>query len=528
LRKEALLLLLLLFNIAAYADSYDEKNYPPAVSVDLEQTNLPIVFIDTRCGGDTTKIIHKDWRVSARMKVIHNEPDMNYGDTLAHPNQTVDYEGWIAIRYRGYSSFIGSPKKPFSIKTMESDDPNGNNQKVKILGMPKDHKWVLIAPYSDRSMIRDVLMFQLARPYFDYTPRCSLCEVVVDGIYYGVYVLAESIRKGKHRLNLDDPGTIGDELTGGYQLQIDRNDEDYYYTSKHLAVDSLGKTYRAYNKIYMQYKHPEYEEMLPVQLEYIQHRIDVMEDVLASYYFANPAYGYRQYLDPQSFIDYQLSQEFCGNIDGYRLSTNIYKHRDSQDPRFKTTIWDFNLAFGNSSLCSATRTDFWRYQNSYFTNYNCANKVPFWWMRLMEDPNYVVQLKERWAQYRHEAYDDSHIEAVIDSLVNLLQIGDALQRNFTAWPLWDKNIAPNYKTVNTYDKEIAQMKSWIADRLQWMDEQLEYGANSSVVAPSASFKGSVTGYFNLQGMRLDEPPRQGLFLVRFSDGTSRIYRQQSR
>lgn len=504
-------ILLLLMVETAYAANSDPNNFPPPVSMQLEETNLPILFIDTRCGDTVTHTIYRYNRIAVRMKIINNADGINYGDTIAHPSQTIDYEGWVAIRYRGNTSFNWSDKKPYNFKTMKTADVNGEKQKTELLGMPKDHTWLLMAPHGDRSLLRDVLVFQLARPYFDYTPRCRYCELVLDGIYYGIYVLTESIRKGKHRLNLDDPGLVGDELTGGYQLQIDRDDEPHF-TSKYKAIDSNGNTYATYNEIYLQYKHPDYEDMDSLQVDYIQRRVNQMEDALASDDFTNPDTGYQQYLDPMSFIDQQLSQEFSGNVDGYRLSTNIYKHRDSQNPRFKTTLWDFNLAFGNSNAANAQGTDFWRYQNSYLTSTNAYNKVPFWWMRLMEDPAYVKQLKERWKQYRQENYNTAHIEVTIDSIVTLLREGGALERNYTIWKLF-KN--------STYDMEIDLVKQWIQKRIAWMDEQLEYDPTNMMI-PSDSFNKTIVGYYNIKGIRLSQPPRQGLYIIRFSDGTSKV------
>ena len=497
--------------IPVIADSYDPDNYRPEVdTLTIGQTNLPIVFIDTRCGNTATQAIHKDWRIAARMKIISNADGINYGDTLAHPHQTTDYEGWIAIRYRGNTSFNNAAKKPYNFKTLKTNNPNGEKQKIELLGMPKDNTWVLLAPYIDRSLLRDVLVWQLARPYFDYTPRCRYCEMVLDGVYYGIYILAENIRKGKHRLNLDDPGLSGDELTGGYQLQIDRDDEPHFI-STYTAVDSNGKSYSAYNKIFLQYKHPDYEDMAPEQMQYIQQRVQQMEDALASDHFTDPDSGYQQYLDPMSFIDQQLSQEFCGNVDGYRLSTNIYKHRDSQDARFKTALWDFDHAFGNSGVANAQGTDFWRYQNSYLTNYNATNKVPFWWMRLMEDPAYVVQLKARYAQYRDETYNKEYIGTTVDSITTLLRSGGALERNNTAWKM--------FKT-STYDSEIYRIHKWIENRVAWLDEQLDYEF-SSIFLPTADFNKHITGYYTLKGERISTPPRNTVVVIRYSDGTAR-------
>lgn len=513
-RFSLLLVILMSLALQAHADSYDPNNYPPTISdTKLTETNLPIVFIDTRCGEASTQAIHKDYRIAVRMKIINNPDGINYGDTLTHPSQTIDYEGWVAIRYRGNTSFTWSPKKPYNFKTMKTSDPNGDKQKTNLLGMPEDNTWVLLAPYDDCSMLRDALMFQLARPWFEYTPRYHYCELILDGIYYGIYILGENIRKSKYRLNLDDPGTSGDALTGGYILQIDRNDEPYF-TSKYLAVDSLGRTYHAYNQIYFQYKHPDYEDLLPEQEEYIQQRIEQMEDALASSNFADTETGYCQYLDALSFIDQQLSQEFSGNIDGYRLSTNIYKKRDSIDPRFKTVIWDFDLAFGNSNSANAIGTDFWRYQNSYLTDYNAYNKVPFWWMRLMEDPSYVKQLKERWTKYRFTNYSDEHIIATIDSITNYLNEKGAIERNNTTWKMFNST---------TYEMEIERLKQWILKRVAWMDEQLDYSTIISGIDNSTDdFRKTIIGYYNIKGMRLSQPPSKGIYIVRFKDGTSTV------
>jgi len=528
--KPILVLVIILVSVTdSRADSYDPNNYlPPDCSVKLEETNLPIVFIDTQYGKESKTIIHKDWRVAARIKIIINDNGVNYSDTTAHPGQKVDYEGWIAIKYRGYTSFSLSKKKPFSIKTMESSDPEGKKKKVCIMGLPKDNDWVLIAPYSDRSLIRDVLMFQLARPYLEFTPKVRHCEVILDGVYYGVYVMAEHISKGENRLNLSEPGSAGDELTGDYHLEIDHLDEEHLYVSKYPTLDENGVPHGIPNSVCFQYKFPKYEDMVPgheEQLEYIQKQIDLMEDALDSDHFSDAETGYRRYLDIMSFIDHELSQEVSGNVDAYRLSTNIYKHRDSVDPRFKTTIWDFNLAFGNNRENNGELTDYWLFLNKYI-NPAEKSKVPFWWARMMQDPEYVKLLKARWAQYRKENYSDEHLNNTIDSLVAILDAKGARERNYQAFPVWGENIwpVPNYNSVNTWEKEISYLKNWIKRRIAWMDEQLDYDPTTigfGVMMPDATFKKEITGYYDSKGQRL-EHPRKGIVIIKHSDGTSRI------
>ena len=99
-------LVLAIIPTIATADAYDENNYPPTnASVMLTETNLPIVYINTKALDGNTTVIHKGYRVAVRMTIINNTDGKNYGDTLAHPNQNIDYDGWVGIKYRGKSSF---------------------------------------------------------------------------------------------------------------------------------------------------------------------------------------------------------------------------------------------------------------------------------------------------------------------------------------------------------------------------------------------------------------------------------------
>ena len=138
---------------AERADNY----LPDDTTVVVTSSNLPIVWIDV-----DGAMIKRNERIPARMKIIYNgKGRLNYADTLAHPNQTIDYEGDIALRYRGNTSYYNSDKKPLLFRTLSQPlTPEVyDKKKVEILGMGKDNKWALLAPYSDRSMIRDMLIF---------------------------------------------------------------------------------------------------------------------------------------------------------------------------------------------------------------------------------------------------------------------------------------------------------------------------------------------------------------------------------
>ncbi|MBR6285054.1 MAG: CotH kinase family protein [Muribaculaceae bacterium] len=451
-----------------------QQNPPDNRYVQLTSTNLPIVFLNV-----DGRHIDRYERITARMKIIDNGPGQpNYADTVAHPGQHIDYEGYIALRYRGNTSYSGSPKKPYSFRTLDAPlEEGGEKQKVRILGMGKDNNWALIAPFADKSMMRDALAFELARPWMDFAPNTRFCEMLLDGTYYGVFVMTEVVSKGKHRLNLDDPGNEGDELTGGYILEVDRTDEAYY-TSKYHPVNNRGRSYNN-QYVHIQYKSPEYDEMTPEQIAYIQSAFDAMEATFASSNYKDPVKGYASKIDVTSFIDYQLAEEFAHNVDGYRLSTKFFKRRDSEDPRFKMVLWDLNLAYGNSDYYQGWRTDTWFYQsNDIMNNAGDTQLVPFWWYKLNSDEAYTAALKQRWAQYRRANFRADRLMATIDSMAHVLTDGCAEARNSQAWPYWGRYVWPNKYVAVDFDDEIDHLKQWVTDRLAWMDSQLDFDPNA--------------------------------------------------
>lgn len=460
-------------------------------NVKIESSNLPLVFINVK-----GKTIQREGRILAQLKVINNGAGkLNHGDTLAYPNQNVDYEGFVALKYRGNSSFNASDKKPFSFRPLTAPDVKAKKAKVKILGMGKDNDWALLAPYSDKSMMRDVLTFELARPYFDYVPSARYCELILDGTYYGIYIMTERPTKGSKRLNLDDPGEKYEDLTGDYLVEIDRND-DSNYPSPHHPITHYGGTELKDRTIKYQYKHPKEDEFrdLPVgtKTELIR-QINLMENSFLTSSYRDPLTGYRKYIDVTSFIDYMLATEFALNIDGYRLSTKLYKYSEAkakakkQDHRWKMSLWDFNIAYGNANYFSGESTDLWQYDfNS--RNSNDGELVPFYWSYLLQDPRYVSEMKARWAEYRQGSYDTERVMNKIDSIANLLSSGGAIDRNQQAYEIMGRHVWPNAYVGSSYQDEINYLKSWIKRRIRFMDKQLGVTTTQPIATEAVEVK----------------------------------------
>ena len=425
--------------------NYNPDNLPDSTSVRIDSTNLPIIFINT-----LGKHVERNGYITATMTIINNgKGKMNYGDTIKCTNQVVDYKGYIAIKYRGKSSYAFAPKKPYVIKTLKNSlEKGGKKKKTQLLGLRRGKKWALKAGCLEKSMIRDALTAELAKPYKVFVPEVRFCEVVVNGIYRGVYYLSEQITAD--RLNIHKPGDIGNSLTGGYLMQIDERNHGVKgnYSSKR------------YEHMKYLYEYPDSEKLTFNQKKYICGVIDEMEKKVKEkdVYFA-------KIVDVQSMIDYQLVVEFSCNVDGYKMSTFMYKFPDDIDPRIKFGVWDFDMAYGNYAGEDGGK---WLYQN-----------YESWWKDAMEIPQYTEQVRRRWEQYRISSYSNEHIEHVIDSLATLLTYGGAESRNADAWNIWKgkdwtgprRFLYEKYMAVS-YEEEIGYLKECIYKRLQWMDQEL--------------------------------------------------------
>jgi hypothetical protein len=166
-----------------------------------------------------------------------------------------------------------------------------------------------------------------------------------------------------------------------------------------------------------------------------------------------------------SFIDLYLINELSKNIDGHRLSTYFYKEKDSDGGKIVMgPWWDYNLALGNANYCDAANTE------GFEVNTVCGNTNPFWWERLLEDPDYQDLTRCRWEDYRSDAWSNANIHATIDSIEILL--AEAQIRDHIRWPRLGQYVWPNAFIGATYAEEMTFMRDWIDDRLTWLDASI--------------------------------------------------------
>ena len=460
IRYKIFITVLLCLTACSHLLGVNDPKYPfhPSKELNFTSSNLPIVIIDldTRMADK-----EKDSRISATMKIIWNKSG---GENKATDINTYDYNGKIDIKYRGNSSFSMSDKKPFALRTLNNA---GSKQKVSILGMEADDDWALLAPFNDKSLIRDVLLFDLMRGTLEYVPTGKYCELILNGVYQGIYIMTARVKQGSNRINIDKPASdSGDGLTGGYHLEIDRNDSPGFWGVTNIQ-DLKGKEKN--QKIFYQYKYPDEEDMSEAQKNYIKNHVFDMERAIAGENFKNSQTGYRAYIDTMSIMNFFIAQELSKNVDAYRLSTPLYKYPDSKDKRFKFSIWDFNISMGNANYMSAWSATGWAYNTNRFDD---GNLIPVMFIKILQDEVFYNNLKERWTEYRKNRLSSERITQVMDSLVQLLN--KPRKRNFEIWNRFNSYVWPNYYISSSWEDEISHLKDWLYKRVAWMDSQWSF------------------------------------------------------
>lgn len=423
--------------------------------------------------------------------------------STAHFSLSIDgktaVESLIGVEYRGSTSYRMSDKKSYGF---ELRNAQGASRSKSLLGMPAESDWILMGHvfratgpndfYAfDPTLMHHYIGYELARGIGMYASRCRWVELKVDGQYQGVYILMEKLKDDPWRIDVSTPGTKGEALTGGYILKIDKTasyapqgqDLSYYdgnwgddanYTSgisfrsnydiEGALIEEELEPFRPpyhdqqYRETYFLYEHPKHGEMTYEQRAYIQEYVGDFEQALAEETFATEDRAYLDYIDLESFVDGFIMNELAGNIDAYRISTFLSKPRG--DKLHFGPIWDLNIGYGRQGRVPAT---------DWIANYNDyvatdAWMVPFWWQKLLQDPFFKAAVKERWTAHRSGGLSNEVVLGLVEDTKNRLVSTGAISRNYDKWRATNS-------TVN-YDGEVSFLKSYLEQRLAWMDQEI--------------------------------------------------------
>ena len=376
----------------------DDSRYPYA--------GLPRVVIETE---DFRELRDRETEFQAYFQI--------YGDTVPETG-VLD----LTVRGRGNSSFK-MPKYGMKLEFVD---------KVELLGMPKNRDWALIANYGDKTHLRNYMMTRLSEWLgAKYTPKMRFVELYLNRKYMGLYLLAETVKVSKNRVNvaendssflferegekkLDEPN-ITTEMNNSFHI---KNPKNLSESSKTMLLDHLN----------------EFESFLGGIRQNKESHVE-------------------EWLDLDDYMLYYWIQEYSKNEDG-NFSRSIFMTWEKGGTIHFGPLWDFDLAFGNASYEVNQSPEDWYIRRGRWNRY------------LFRDTLVQARAKKYWEDHRDQ------FKALIDSIPVYRQIiKNAIDNEYRRWPVLQNTENWALKDpYDTYAEAIEALETWQEKRYNWIEE----------------------------------------------------------
>lgn len=447
--------------------------------------DLPIVFIDTE-GKCLNHNIHA--KIPATIKVLDGK-----SNNVADSSKGIQYD--IGIKVRGSISRT-FPKPNYSI---EFHDSTGKDINMSLFGLPPSDDWILLGPYVDKSMVRNSFGHWLFRQTGRYSPRTKHFDLYINGGYRGVYVLAERIKRGKYRVDVNkikETDTEGENLTGGYIWTFDlaKRDKETFDETEFEFSTSGGANVTLH--------YPITKKLANEQKDYLK---NYLNDLEALFKDGKKGSGYENYVDVASTVDFMLLQELAQNTKGYYSNLFMHKSKDKTDEQGNKTAGkitlgppgNFYIAFNNDRNEADSN---WTIEQTYkaFNNPDggIGLRLAEWPLKIWKDSVFQIEASKRWAELRSGVWHTKVMNAYLDSIKTYLK--NAADRNFKRWPnlgeasgQFDEDPEPiKYcrtteipamnpaikieSNADTWDGEFEYVRQKAKKRIAWMDKQFGF------------------------------------------------------
>lgn len=414
------------------------------IEPDTFSSHLPILSFDTRgqeiLGGEDRSV--KD-NIQVSMQVF----DKNNANSLADKE---DYSTEALIRYRGNSSRFFE-KKGLRLKLVNK---KGEEKPHSLLGLSKDSDYALHGPYLDKTLLRNYLGYNLTGEFMEYSPNVRFCEVFINGEYRGVYLLVETIKVSKNRINISRYEKNSPVTSYLLEITTRRGGEDVEYLDDFTRYTNRIKQRSQYN-----IKYPGLSKLTPELNDYINRDLSYFERILYSYDYDDENIGYIKYIDVDSFVNYVVFNEFFQNYDAGNNSTYIYKDKTG---KYKIAFWDMNNIFDNYIADIAKEQEFMMKNKS-------------WFQMLLKDEYFTNRVISRYREMRKTVLNDEYLFDYIDKTIDYL--GPAIERNFVRWGdsfTDEKNILKDVeKNPHSYKEAVEDLKDAIHERGEWLDKHID-------------------------------------------------------
>ena len=387
------------------------------------KTGLPVVYVNTQGG------------VGVYSKTEYVPASMSIKGTKKLPGLEAVT---CSIRGRGNTTWTW-PKKPYLVKLEE---------RASVLGFPKHKRWVLLANFMDRTLMRNLVSMKVSSMMTNlaWTPHCQPVELVLNGKHVGSYLLIEQVRVDKNRVNItemtqDDNGAT--TVTGGYLLEL-----DFHYDNEFQWKD---------HNIPFAVKYPDPEDLTSYQKNYIKSYIAEVSNVIYGSNFADPQNGYAKYLDVDSYIDYWIVYEVMTNHELGNPGSVMF-HKDRGGKLTAGPCWDFD----------------WGVLSFYTSNgaNGLINKHAIWYDRLFQDDTFKAKVKARFNELLPQ------LETIPDYMEECRALlSESAKLNFAMWNPAEDASQNGGKIINgdenlSFDAAVDRLKSNYKTHLKVIQSKL--------------------------------------------------------
>ena len=347
----------------------------------------------------------------------------------------------LQIRARGNSTFY-MPKLSYKMKF---------DNKTSLLFSHQERDWVLLANFSDQTLIRNYLANNFSSSLdMEFSPCAEFVDVFLNGEFLGNYMLTDQIEVTNDRVDIEEHSTA---LDTGYLIEMDKRQLEEYRD----GVEGIDY-FILYGYPYM-IKSPQTDSIYYSQGQYwyIEDYINTVHLTLMN------QQDYSSLIVESTFIDWFIIEEVFQNVDsGY---SSVYMYKDKSSPLKMGPIWDFDLSLGNPGhLGDDLRQPTGWYTSLYFKN--------IWYHYLMQYPSFKENLKTRW----NEIYNNQIQDLLGNVYPSANSIAKSRYLNFIRWDVigsWeDWYTAPEILEADTYQKQLEFLYNYLYIRIEWLNQEI--------------------------------------------------------
>lgn len=410
-------------------------------SIDLTQN--PVLYIidaDGTCTSYPVMVKRQTYDIPTLFLSTDSGEDITSRYDYVDGSLILDGEEYkISLRGRGNASWWQFPQKSYMLRFEE---------KISLFGMIPSEKWVLASTYGDLSLIRNCVAMDIAScmDHLEYTPDQIPVDVYLNGNYLGVYTFSEKIDVDMQKLNLFSRTTSqisqqNDETDIAFLLECGGDlfdshvpGQEYFYTA-HSP------------KLFIEY--PVFDEPYTDDFKYISNYMNAMDQAITR------GYGYEDYIDINSWVDWFIVMELTNNTDS-AFCRSSFLYRRPGEKVMLGPVWDFDMAMGNFYYDNKT----YAYWATAEQVYAPAQNHYMSYLYLSDD--FMLAVQERWDEVKE------------DLLATAMESIDRHAGMVATSRVYNNHV----RGISSSEYQVNALRNFIQNRYNWIDMSIHmYGYN---------------------------------------------------